>query len=183
MYINPQVAIDEGWIKGIADVEKQVQPNAIDFTLDHLYTIAEAPFFLAEDHKIMRGGVKVSTVPADVNEVIYDTFQLAQRTVYDGMSDIYVDLPEGVAAELIIRSTLNRNGIFLTSGLYDSGFQGNIGFAIHNQSNCYASLQKGVRVGQIKFVKTDPGGLYAGGWNHKEGTHWAATKQSIPNFD
>ena len=34
MYISPQVAIDNGWIKGITDPEKQIQPNAIDFTLD-----------------------------------------------------------------------------------------------------------------------------------------------------
>ena len=46
------------------------------------------------------------------------------------MSDFFVTVPAGLAAFLIVRSTLNRNGIFITSGLYDQGFSNNIGFVM-----------------------------------------------------
>ena len=98
-------------------------------------------------------------------------WHLPADCVVDGMSNITVDLPTGVACELIIRSTFNRNGIFLTSGLYDSGYQGPIGFAVHNRSG-KAKIGVGTRIGQIKFVASDSNELYAGGYNHEAATHW-----------
>ena len=163
MFISPQFAIDNNWISGILDPEIQVQPNAIDFTLDTLYSINDdATFFLSNTDKKMRGGVEQLT---DDNN-----WTLSPNKVYDGMSSMYVNVPEGVAALLIIRSTLNRNGIFLTSGLYDSGFQGHIAFALHNRSGT-AVIERGTRVGQIIFVESNSVGMYAGGYNHTAGTH------------
>lgn len=121
----------------------------------------------------MRGGVELSPVKQRSLEKDPPEFwHLSSKKVYDGMSDVYVNLPEGIAAQLIIRSTFNRNGIFLTSGLYDSGFKGHIGFAIHNNSG-EAKIGFGTRIGQIIFVSSDSVGSYAGGWNHEEGTHHA----------
>lgn len=173
MYINPKTAIENGWITGITDPDKQIQPNAIDFTLDKLFTIDyQNTFTISEEGKQMRGGDEVIPVPSRNQDMDY--WRLAGSTVYDGMSNIMVDLPEGVACELIIRSTLNRNGIFLTSGLYDSGFKGHIGFAIHNRSGI-ARIAPGTRIGQIKFVASDSAGTYAGGYNHEEGDYIAGT--------
>jgi len=164
MFISPQTAIDNGWITGIVDPAEQVQPNAIDFTLDTVYSINEnATFVLGKKDKKMRGG---DILPPDEN----GNWTIAPNTVHDGMSDMYANLPEDVAALLIIRSTLNRNGIFLTSGLYDSGFQGHVAFAIHNRSGI-ALIEKGVRFGQIIFVESASVGMYAGGYNNKLGTH------------
>lgn len=162
--ISPKYAIEQGWIKGIKNPKKQIQPNAIDFSIDNLYTIAEdKPFIISEEAKTMRGGDKV-----EPNE---GYFELDGHSVYDGLSEIFVELPEGVACKLIIRSTYNRNGIFITSGLYDSGYKGSIGFAIHNRSG-KAFIAPGTRIGQIEFYRADKNGKYEGGWNHEEGTHW-----------
>lgn len=164
MYISPQVAIDNGWIKGITDPENQIQPNAIDFTLDQLFSIkSDVPFIISEKAKSMRGGDKM--------EADEGYWKLDAQKVYDGLSNLYVDLPEGIACELIIRSTFNRNGVFLTSGLYDSGYKGNIGFAVHNPIGP-TFIEPGTRIGQIKFVKADKAGKYKGGWNHEDGEHW-----------
>jgi len=175
MYIDPKIAIDKGWIKR-ADLTNDllwsranvIQPNAIDFTLDKLFTInSENVFVISEEGKEMRGGTELAPVP---NRSDMKPFWTLTHGVYDGMSNFVVDLPEGVACELIIRSTFNRNGIFLTSGLYDSGFQGHIGFAIHNRCGD-AKIGQGTRIGQIKFVASDRSGMYAGGYNHGEGTY------------
>ena len=171
MYVNPRTAIQQGWITGIEDFKKQVQPNAIDFTLDVLFTInSNNTFVISEEGKEMRGGYKMEPVVDRAANV--PVWYVEPNSVYDGMSNIAVDLPEGIACELIIRSTFNRNGIFLTSGLYDSGYKGPIGFALHNRSGA-AKIAQGTRIGQIKFVASDSAGTYAGGYNHEAGTHWS----------
>lgn len=173
MLINPYHAINEGWISGIRDLEKQVQPNAIDFTLDKVHQISSTVFRLHTDEngkeqKIMRDMAPVE--PEVLDNVSY--FVLEPTSCFDGMSDVYVNIPEGVAAMMVIRSTLNRNGVYLVSGLYDSGYNGHIGFVLYNLSKGSAFLEVGSRVGQIMFFPSENAKLYAGGWNHLQGTHY-----------
>jgi dUTP pyrophosphatase len=165
MFINPKTAIEKGWITGIKNPDNQIQPNAIDFTADRAFTVAKhRNFFIDEERKEMRGGEEV--------EILHDgqLFTIEGRDMLDFLSDVYVDLPEGIAAQLVIRSTLARNGLILTSGLYDSGFKGHIGFLLHNNHNDPAIIRKGTRVGQIIFISSDSAGTYAGGYNHELGT-------------
>lgn len=178
MIINPKVAIEQGWIKNVP--EHCIQPNAIDFTVDRLFTIEMGhPFVIIEGpngkatEKKMRGNNELEPYALAKNTYSTPVWYLPAG-VYDGMSDMYVDLPEGVAARLIIRSTFNRNGCLLSAGLYDSGFQGNIGFALHINGDTGATVGKGTRVGQIIFEKSEDSGImYAGGYNTADGQHWA----------
>lgn len=164
MFINPKTAIEKGWITGINNPDKQVQPNAIDFTADRAFTVAtNRNFFIDEEKKEMRGGDEMLSFDGQL-------FTIEGRSMIDFLSDVYVDLPEGVAAQLVIRSTLARNGLILTSGLYDSGFKGHIGFLLHNNHPDPAIIRKGTRVGQIIFIGADSAGTYAGGYNHEHGT-------------
>jgi len=174
MIINPRRAIAEGWIKGITDEDKQVQPNAIDFTLDELWSINNNLAVISEGGKQMRGGGKSEPVPARDGSGSYWTLSPG---VYDCLSDMYVEVPEGVAAQLVIRSTFARNGMFLVAGLYDSGFKGRIGFCLHVPQPMLADIGPltkigaGTRVGQIIFVEASPSGvMYAGQYNHAVGT-------------
>ncbi|MGI0075902.1 MAG: dCTP deaminase [Nitrosopumilaceae archaeon] len=175
MIINPRTAIKEGWITGIVDQEKQIQPNAIDFTLDRLFHVSFNNFIICVDPdtnketKQMRGGSENLTVNDRRTGV--DFFHIEGKTSYDAMSDVFVTIPEGVAALLITRSSYNRNSIFLTSGLYDSGFSNNIGFTLHNMSPGQAKIQKGMCVGQIIFIEAGTSHLYTGVYNQKPGEH------------
>lgn len=182
MFISPITAIENGWVthpqcKDVADFKQRkfVSPNALDFTLDKLFTIDESTrFVVSEQSKQMRGGEELiaeTVVDASNQNSLGDHWTLLTNTVYDGMSDFYVEVPEGVAALLIIRSTFNRNGIFLTSGMYDAGFKGNIGFALHNRSGI-AQIAPGTRVGQLIFVESQSEGQYEGGYNTAQGKHW-----------
>lgn len=172
MFINPKTAIEEGWVTGIRNPELQVQPNAIDFTLDKLFSINSKAFYISEEGKQMRGGEPMEASEQWNGAEMQNYWCVKGQDVCDGLSDVYVNLPEGVAAQLIIRSTFNRNGLFLTSGLYDSGYKGHLGFALHNRSRGSALIAPGTRVGQVIFVSSDSAGMYAGGWNHDEGTHY-----------
>lgn len=184
MFISPQTAITEGWIKradGAEIAAEFIQPNAIDFTIDRVFTsrLSVTPFKVAD--VTIDGAVKTVKQFPDFEELTptedadpkYDRvplFYLPNGASYDFLSDFYVELPEGVAALLIVRSTFNRAGVFVTSGLYDSGYKGNIGAALHNNGNTTAFVGKGTRVGQIIFVKSDSVGSYLGGYNHDAGT-------------
>lgn len=163
MFINPKIAIEQGWVQGIVDQDKQVQPNAIDITLDKLKVLSTDVARVSEIDKSMRTLLDVKPSPGG--------WGLVHGHVYDGTSTMYCDLPDGVAAILYTRSTLARNGVFLVSGLYDSGYKGHIGFTIYPIGGSI-TIQPGTRVGQIAFVSADSAKLYAGGWNHTEGTHY-----------
>jgi deoxycytidine triphosphate deaminase len=182
MFINPTVAIEKGWIRG--DItDKQVQPNAIDFTLDSLMQLShlepnylhqknEFPF-VGESEKRMTPLQSCLTMNRGDGTKYWTLYK---GTVYDGTSNLYVEVPEGVAAIVYSRSTLTRNGLFLMTGLYDSGYKGQIGFTLYPQMNSI-QLEIGVRVGQIAFVHSESHGVYAGGWNHDEGTHYSTVSR------
>lgn len=168
MLISPRTAIAEGWIVGDF-TEDSIQPNAIDFTADRMFMLDIcSQFVLRKDSKIMRKSSELT--PVTFQDDIF-TGWVIPMGAYDVVSNFYVKVPTGVAAMLIVRSTLNRNGLFVTSGLYDSGFEGNIGFALHNRGGD-SKIEQGVRVGQIMFVESDSVGKYAGQYNTQNGQHW-----------
>lgn len=170
MFIDPRTAIKEGWVTGIVDEEKQVQPNAIDYTLDKAFGINDMnPFYLSETKKVMKGSHPIDPQPIN-NTGDEWGWTIRGKSMLDGLSDMYVELPEGVAAILVPRSTLVRNGLFTQNGLYDSGFKGHIGTVVHNRSHFEATLGQGVRIGQIVFVEAQTAGMYAGGYNHDKDT-------------
>jgi deoxycytidine triphosphate deaminase len=175
-FVNPRKAIENGWITGIKNEVTQVQPNAIDFTLDRLFSIQESnPFVISTDKttgkevKQMRGGFERTPITDRATNL--DFFVVDPRTSYDMMSDIYIKVPEGYAALLVTRSTFVRNGLFIVSGLYDSGFEGHIGCVLHNLSGT-TRIERGTRIGQVIFTESENAGKYSGGWNHGKGTFY-----------
>jgi deoxycytidine triphosphate deaminase len=173
MFINPKHAIEEGWVRGIKNPEIQIQPNAIDFTLDRVFSISPNQFIISTDKttgkelKQMRGGSEVQVI--EDRRYGVEFFHLDDCS-YDILSDVYVDLPEGVACMLVPRSTFARNAMWIVSGLYDSGFKGHVGCVLH-QLKGTSKVEKGTRVGQIIFVSSQNAKLYAGGYNHEVGTN------------
>lgn len=174
MFINPKTAIEQGWIthptlKTIADWENSncLNPNAIDFTIDQLFIVdSSTTAIITEETRQFRDVVEVP---------IEDGKWEINKGVYDGMSTFRVNVPENVACLLFNRSTFNRCGVHLNSGLYDTGFKGNIGFTLTNRSGTLIT-SPGTRVGQIAFVASESVGHYAGIYNGgTEGEHWTQT--------
>lgn len=178
MFINPKVAIEKGWITGIRNPDNQIQPNAIDFTLDIVKFVDSGSIAIVGEHtKKMRDFLEVSTHPGYRSEPFWE---LAGQSVYDGTSNVYVEVPEGVAAILWTRSTFARNGVLIASGLYDSGYRGQIGFTIYTHGGP-VEIYQGTRIGQIGFIHSESAGLYAGGWNHQQGTHYTESASPMPS--
>lgn len=189
MLFNPEEIAKKNIISG----SYKLQTNAIDFTLDSLFNIDNQISYISNDktHVEHQKQYAAPLLDADTirknyllpiyREVTDDTARvsgwlLQPNTSYDGTSNVYVEVPEGMAAFLIVRSTLNRNALRLTSGLYDSGFKGHIGFVLHNGVG-ETFIEQGTYVGQICFIESNNAELYTGGYNTEKGQHWTeATK-------
>lgn len=76
-----------------------------------------------------------------------------------------VDIPENIFATTNVRSSYSRKGIFISSGLYDSGYRGVIGCSIYNLSNETIIIPKNERILQMIFWEGNSAGLYEGYYN------------------
>lgn len=140
-------------------VEKDLQPNAIDVRINSIW-------HLTSPSEITDQGVK----HADQRYVgYYDlnklTWQLQAGQAYRFESTAVVNIPAKHAGWMISRSSLNRNGLFVVSGLFDSGFNGRIGGTLY----CFnqAILQHNTRIAQFVLVKAQQRHLYNGQYQNE----------------
>jgi deoxycytidine triphosphate deaminase len=130
-----------------------VQPNAVDLRLDKVFSINNDIFFINEDRKVHR---KTTELTPDQN----GDFYLVPGT-YEVVMENIITVGEGEAGWVITRSTLNRNGVFITSGLYDSGYNGVMAGALHVKCGP-AMIRRGTRVGQFLLFKSETLKMYDG---------------------
>ena len=81
------------------------QPNAVDLRVDKIFSLNNEVFEISESEKKHRGSEEV--LPVD------GYFELEPGT-YEILMENIVNIPEGYAGWVITRSTLNRNGLFIT---------------------------------------------------------------------
>lgn len=116
-----------------------VQPNAIDLRLDKVFSINNKTFELSNDHKKHRGSEEVHPDQ--------DGYFTLPQGSYEVVMENIIHVGEGEAGWVITRSTLNRNGCYITSGLYDSGYHGVMAGVLHISVG-EARIKKGTRIGQ-----------------------------------
>ena len=169
MFINPMTAIKEGWMKGV--LEDHVEPNAVDIRLEKIWKVDETTEFSlyqeGKEHR-RRTEVESTTIVHEGMKVAQDMWTL-ERGIYDFMSPAYVEMPEGTVGWLVTRSTLNRNGVFVLSGLYDSGYEGHINGMLYVRGGTMM-MEKMSRGAQFIVGSSDSFGTYSGGYNTIEGS-------------
>jgi len=119
--------------------EEDVQPNAVDLRLGKVFRILENWFIIDEKQKLHRGSKEIQP-----DEEGYYNLEPGH---YEVIMENEIEVAEGEAGFVITRSTLNRNGVFLTSGLYDSGYQGVMAGVMHVHIGPMR-IQSGTRIGQ-----------------------------------
>lgn len=135
--------------------EGDSQPNAVDLRVQDVFKLNNSEFRLEGDDKTHRGSEKIN-----VDE--FGNWNL-QPGVYEIVMENIVKIPEGYAGWVITRSTLNRNGLFITSGLYDSGYHGVMAGLLHVRGGL-AILQRGSRVGQFLLFDAETLSMYDGSY-------------------
>jgi deoxycytidine triphosphate deaminase len=136
-------------LTNVKDVD--VQPNAVDLRLDKVFAIKQVLFTIGEDEngketKLHRGSQEMHPDK--------DGFFYLNPGSYEVVMENIINVGEGEAGWVITRSTLNRNGIYITSGLYDSGYHGVMAGALHVR-DAPAKIKKGTRVGQFLLFKSE----------------------------
>jgi len=117
-----------------------VQPNAVDLRLDRVFKISKNVFEISEDDKKHRG-TEYELRPDSQGYFVLEPGD------YEVVMENIINVAEGEAGWVITRSTLNRNGLFITSGLYDSGYHGIMAGVLHVGCGV-ARIKKGTRIGQ-----------------------------------
>lgn len=119
--------------------EGDVQPNAVDLRVDKIFRVESNLFTITEEEKIHRGSTEIKPnengnwyLPPGHYEVIMENM---------------ITVGENEAGWVITRSTLNRNGVFLTSGLYDTGYDGVMAGMMHISAGDM-KIKRGTRIGQ-----------------------------------
>jgi deoxycytidine triphosphate deaminase len=144
--------------KGLEGDTKAIQPNAFDFRVENVFMFTDCCFELCnDDSKTHRTRVEL--------EPDASGFWILGVGSYGILTNIDCEIAEGEAGWLIPRSSLNRNGVFLTSGLYDSGFHNKVGCTLHVTPGCVFRVQKGSRIGQFILVRAETTGMYNGSYN------------------
>lgn len=124
----------------LTNVKKEdIQPNAIDLRLGKVFKILPNIFEISNDHKKHRGS----------EELIPDSegYFTLHPGHYEVVMENIIHVGSGEAGWVITRSTLNRNGCFITSGLYDSMYHGAMAGVLHVTVDT-ARIKQGTRIGQ-----------------------------------
>jgi len=132
--------------------EGDSQPNAVDLRVDKVFRLNDTQFEISESEKKHRGSWEVKP---------HDGHFYLEKGTYEIIMENMVTIPEGYAGWVITRSTLNRNGLFITSGLYDSGYSGVMAGALHVEHGS-AKIEKGTRVGQFLMFEAETLSMYDG---------------------
>jgi deoxycytidine triphosphate deaminase len=144
---------------GISHVDPAcIQPNAIDVRIDRLFAINMDTQFVITDTGKPIHRPRIEMIPSPEHGL----FALG-KGVYQFETQHHIKVPEGYAGYLIPRSSLNRNGLFVMSGLYDSGFENSIGGTLYVMGN--AVIERNSRIAQFVMVKAETAHLYNGQYN------------------
>lgn len=119
--------------------EGDVQPNAVDLRLDKMFRISTELFEISNDHKKHRGTEELHPDADGYFNLVPGSYEVVMENI--------IQVGDSEAGWVITRSTLNRNGCFLTSGLYDTGYHGIMAGVLHVTTG-QARIKKGTRIGQ-----------------------------------
>jgi len=78
-----------------------------------------------------------------------------------------VSVPVYMFALMFSRSTFNRQGILITSTVFEPGWRGIPTVSIYNLSGDYFSITKDTRIVQIIFFKADAASVYNGQYQNQ----------------
>lgn len=135
--------------------DEDVQPNAVDLRLGKIFLIKPDVFIIDEEQKRHRG-----TIEMQPNEEGY--YQLDPGH-YEVVMENIIHVGDGEAGWVITRSTLNRNGVFLTSGLYDTGYYGVMAGVMHVSVGAMR-IKPGTRIGQYLSFNAEALSKYDGSY-------------------
>jgi len=133
--------------------EGDSQPNAIDLRVDKVFKVNDGLFQVSNENKKHRGSIEIKPDLEGYFNLPIGHYEVVMENI--------INVGQGEAGWVITRSTLNRNGLFLTSGLYDSGYHGAMAGMLHVTIG-QARIKKGTRIGQYLSFDAESLRMYDG---------------------
>jgi|ERR1019366_7428353 deoxycytidine triphosphate deaminase len=160
----------------ISDIdESSIQPNAVDLRLDRIFVIQPNLFTLSENDKIHRETLEMYPQTeynmTDGNSIISGQWFWLPIGHYQILMKNKIIVGEKEAGWVVTRSTLIRNGIILSSGLYDSGYDGGMA-ALLTVNIGAAHIQRNARIGQYLCYDAESLYKYKGSYGRNKDIEW-----------
>ncbi len=144
----------------LTNVQQQdIQPNAVDLRLGKVFKVSSSTFKIDEKEKVHRGSYEIKPDAQGY-------YNLPEGH-YEVVMDNVITVGLGEAGWVITRSTLNRNGVFLTSGLYDTGYDGVMAGMMHVTCGPMR-IQQGTRIGQYLSFNAESLSTYDGDYGRNK---------------
>jgi len=154
MIINPKPLIDLKVVHPVS--ENQLQPNSIDLTVKSI----------SEVIKFARIGVNENVKPEYHPCPTLDNLYNLDEGAYSVDFNERVLVPHNMVGFITHRSSLNRAGAIITSGLYDSGFDNFLGAMLRAMHPI--QIEKNARIATIYFISAHSSHLYCGQYQGKK---------------
>lgn len=135
---------------------ENIQPNAVDLNLDRVWSM-HGVFSIDEETKVHRKKIEI--------EPDEDGYFSLGRGSYEVSFAQMINVSDDEAGFVITRSTLNRNGVFVTTGLYDAGYSGSMAACLHVNADG-ARIKRGTRIAQYLSWKAESLHQYDGDYGH-----------------
>lgn len=148
--VDPREVVKNGWVK-LSSYSK-IQQSGIDISVNKIEQLI-GPRDLKNPHTM-------------VKKLVTPSLWLKENTAYDFTCHEYVEVPKDCIAIIFVRSTYNRRGAFVTTGLYDNGFRGYIQGML--RTNCPVYLPKNERIAQIVFIRCNHVAQYDGQYQDRK---------------
>jgi len=124
--------------------EDQIQPNGVDLTIGKLEIIAGVPEITEGDYY---KGERVHIIKKKSG--MYELEEEPYIVTYDEK----IEIPDDCVGYVFPRSRLPRCGLYLTTALWDAGYEGKGEGLLMPKTEM--SLQNDMRVAQICFIEAD----------------------------
>lgn len=134
---------------------KDIQPNAVDLRLGKVFLIRPSTFTITEDEKVHRGSIELRTDQYG--------YYVLEAGSYEVVMENTITVGEGEAGWVITRSTLNRNGVHLSTGLFDTGYSGVMTSTMHVTCGPMR-IKPGTRIGQYLSFNSESLHQYNGSY-------------------
>lgn len=135
--------------------DEMIQPNAIDLRVDSVYRMSNDTFKIDKNNnKTHRGSTPIESV---------DNKWYLTPGCYEIITNHVVTIPRNECGWVVTRSTFVRNGCFVVSGLYDSGFSGKVGCLLVVMGGD-VEIERGTRLGQFVISTAETAELYSGSY-------------------
>lgn len=152
MFIHPAGKENKTLVNNIDN--DMIQPNTIDLRVQSISLIGKGEFSIDEETKTHR---KHNEMEQDEDGY----WELDGGSCYAIDSNQYIEMGEGEIGIVVGRSTFNRNGVFIVSSVYDSGFRDYIGATLYNIGGL-TRIRYGTRFAHLILAKAETLSMYTG---------------------